>query len=377
MYDLTVIIPTFNEEANIRNIVMAVDAVFHEHSLHGQILVVDDNSSDATISIVQELKRQKENVGILVRTQDHGLSQSVAEGFAHAASDVFIVIDADFSHPPVLIPRMYEEIKKGSDIVIGSRYVEGGGIKKWPLKRRLISIGATFFGRLLFPDITDPVSGFFAVRKSVLEHAPLKPRGYKILLEVLGKGTWENDREIPFEFVDREIGTSKLKIKTIFDYALQVADITLYSFTHHHSAAWREWKRVFKFGIVGISGIVVNLGILFILVEFFSTGIPFFWKDIYKELASATAIEISILNNFLWNDIWTFKSAPVRNVTSWWRRLAAFNAVSVGGALINLGIFTILNGWFSVYYLAAQFIGILVGFLWNFLVNRRFTWGRK
>lgn len=377
MYDLTVIIPTFNEEANIRNIVMAVDAVFHEHSLHGQILVVDDDSSDATIAIVRELNRQKENVEILVRNDDHGLSQSVADGFSHAASDVFVVIDADFSHPPVLIPRMYEEIRKGSDIVIGSRYMEGGGIKQWPLKRRLISIGATFLGRLLFPDITDPVSGFFAVKKSVVMNAPLKPRGYKILLEVLGKGSWEHDREIPFEFVDREIGSSKLKLRTITDYALQVTDITLYSFTHHQSAAWREWKRVFKFGIVGISGIVVNLGILFILVEFFSTGVPFFGRDIYKELASAVAIEVAILNNFLWNDIWTFGSSPVRNATSVWRRLVAFNAVSVGGAAINLAIFTVLNGWFAVWYIAAQFIGILVGFAWNFIVNRRFTWGRR
>lgn len=378
MYDLTVIIPTFNEEANIRNIVMAVDAVFHEHSLHGQILVVDDNSSDATISTVHELKRQKENVEILVREKDHGLSQSVADGFSHAASDVFIVIDADFSHPPVLIPRMYDEIRKGSDIVIGSRYMEGGGIKKWPLKRRLISIGATFLGRLLFPDITDPVSGFFAVRKEVVEKAALKPRGYKILLEVLGKGTWEKDKEIPFEFIDRQEGSSKLKIRTITDYALQVADITLYSFSHHHSAAWREWKRVFKFGIVGISGIVVNLGILYILVEFFPMDIRFMgMDDLFVKLASAVAIEISILNNFIWNDIWTFSSAPSRKVTSWWHRVIAFNVVSAGGAVINIVIFNVLNGWFAVYYLAAQFIGILVGFVWNFLVNRRFTWGRK
>ncbi len=79
---------------------------------------------------------------------------------------------------------------------------------------------------------------------------------------MLGKGTWEKDKEIPFEFVDREIGSSKLKLKTIIEYAQQVVDITLFSFTHHQSAAWREWKKVFKFGIVGISGIVVNLGIL-------------------------------------------------------------------------------------------------------------------
>ncbi len=90
--------------------------------------------------------------------------------------------------PPSLIPVMYSEIMEGNDIVIGSRYMEGGGIRKWPIKRRIISLGATFLGRLLFPDVSDPVSGFFAVRKSVVEKAPLKPRGYKILLEVLGKG---------------------------------------------------------------------------------------------------------------------------------------------------------------------------------------------
>jgi dolichol-phosphate mannosyltransferase len=367
MYDLTVIIPTFNEEANVRNIVMAVDAVFRERSLHGQILVVDDNSSDATISIVHELKRQKENVDILVRTEDHGLSQSVADGFVHAASDVFVVIDADFSHPPVLIPRMYDEIRKGTDIVIGSRYMEGGGIKKWPLKRRLISIGATFLGRLLFPDITDPVSGFFAVRKSVVEKAPLKPRGYKILLEVLGKGSWEKDREIPFEFVDREIGSSKLKVKTIIDYALQVTDITLYSFSHHHSAAWREWKRVFKFGIVGISGIVVNVGMLRLLLT----------AGISDYIALFFAIVISILNNFIWNDIWTFKDSARREETSVWQRLRLFYTVAAGGAVINYGVALLLSGITGISIEITNLIGIFIGFVWNFLMNRRFTWGRK
>lgn len=368
MYDLTVIIPTFNEEANIRNIVMAVDAVFHENSLNGQILVVDDNSSDGTIPAVHELKRTHPNVDILVRTEDHGLSQSVADGFLHAASNVFMVIDADFSHPPVLIPKMFEEICKGNDVVIGSRYMEGGGIKEWPLKRRIISLGATFLGRILFPDITDPVSGFFAVRKEVVTNSSLKPRGYKILLEVLGKGTWEKDKEIPFEFVDREVGASKLKIRTIIEYAQQVIDITLYSLFHHHSAAWREWKRVFKFGIVGLSGIVVNLGLLFLLVES---------AFLNKDLASLIAIEFSILNNFIWNDTWTFRSNEDKKFSSRWHRLLAFNIVSIGGAVINYGVFLILSKWFGVYYLLSQLIGILVAFVWNFFINRRVTWTRK
>jgi len=268
MYDLTVIIPTFKEEANIRNIITEVDAVFKQNNLNGEVLVVDDNSPDGTILIVNEIKKKMANVNIIVRLADHGLSQSVAEGFIHASSDILVVIDADLSHPPSLIPIMYSEIMDGNDIVIGSRYMEGGGIRKWPIKRRIISLGATFLGRILFPDVSDPVSGFFAVRKCVIVNAPLKPRGYKILLEVLGKGIWEKDKEIPFEFVDREIGSSKLKLKTIIEYIQQVIDIALFSLSHHESAAWMEWRRVFKFAFVGISGILVNMGVLWYLTEF-------------------------------------------------------------------------------------------------------------
>jgi dolichol-phosphate mannosyltransferase len=365
MYDLTVIIPTFKEEANIRNIVNDVDAVFKRNNLNGEILVVDDNSPDGTISIVNEIKKTKPNVNVILRLEDRGLSQSVAEGFIHASSDILVVMDADLSHPPSLIPVMYTEILDGNDVVIGSRYMEGGGIKKWPLKRRFISLGATFLGRLLFPDVSDPVSGFFAIRKSVVGNAPLKPRGYKILLEVLGKGTWEKDKEIPFEFVDREIGSSKLKLKTIIEYAQQVIDITLFSFLHHQSAAWREWKKVFKFGLVGISGIVVNLGILHVLLlAGFSDYIALFF-----------AIVVSILNNFVWNDFWTFRSSPKRQFTSIWSRLWLFYTVSAGGAIINYGIVIVLTNLAGMNIFLSDIIGIIIGFSWNFLINRRFTWG--
>ena len=197
--------------------------------------------------------------------------------------------------------------------------------------------------------------------------AELKPKGYKILLEVLGKGTWERDKEIPFEFSDREIGTSKLKIKTIIEYAGQVADITLYSFTHHQSAAWREWKRIFKFGIVGLSGIVVNLVILISLVE---------QGGISVDLSGPIATECAIISNFILNDLWTFRAFENQTHSNRWWRLVAFNVVSAGGALINIGIYLFLIKVFAVYYPLAQFIGILFGFIWNLTMNRRFTWTR-
>ena len=113
---------------------------------------------------------------------------------------------------------------------------------------------------------------------------------------------------------------------------------------------------------------MVNLGILFLLVEFLILD---------KDLASPVAIEFSILNNFIWNDLWTFGSVKNRRVSGRWHRLLAFNIVSVGGAVINYGIFLGLTTWFSVYYLAAQLIGILIAFVWNFFINRRLTWVRK
>ncbi len=190
-YDLTVIIPTFNEGENIGPIIRAVEVVLSGNGIRGEILVVDDSSRDGTIPAVRTLEAVFPNVRLAVRSSDPGLSQSVVEGFSLARAPVILVMDADFSHPPDLIPLFLGEIRGGADVVIGSRYMKDGGIEDWPLKRRVISSGATLLGRVLFPEITDPVSGFFAVKKEVVAGAPLRPRGYKILMEVLGKGSWK------------------------------------------------------------------------------------------------------------------------------------------------------------------------------------------
>jgi dolichol-phosphate mannosyltransferase len=242
--------------------------------------------------------------------------------------------------------------------------MEGGGIKKWPLKRRIISFGATFLGRLLLPDITDPVSGFFAVRKKILYGANIHATGYKILLEILGKSTWEKVKELPYEFTDRQLGSSKLKVKTIIEYALQVMNITLYSFTHHKSAAWREWTKIFKFGLVGASGIAVNTAVLFTLKEF--AGFPLM-------VASFIAIELSIISNFYLNDKWTFKHTSDVSTS---QKLYRFHIVSFAGLVINMGILFVLTNA-GVYYLVANIIGIFFGFTWNFIANRRLTWRKK
>jgi len=365
MYDLTVIIPTYKEESNVGTIIESVDKVFDQNGINGEILIVDDNSPDETIETVKNLQKTKPNLNLVVRTKDPGLSQSVVEGFRSARSEVFMVIDADHSHPTELIPDFFNEIKQGNDVVIGSRYMAGGGIKKWPLKRRIISLGATFLGRLLFPEIHDPVSGFFAVKKKVVDNAPLRPRGYKILLEILGKGKWEKSTEIPFEFTDRATGSSKLKSKTIIEYAEQVIDNAQFSWHHHDSVIWHEWVKLFKFGAVGLSGILVNEGILIALKEFVKYSLP---------LASIIAIEVSIITNFILNDRWTFKTNQQHAMPHWWQRLLSFQVVSIGGAAINFFILNALVIFSGIDYRFANIIGILIAFIWNFCMNRRMTW---
>jgi dolichol-phosphate mannosyltransferase len=367
---MTVIIPTFNEEDNIAGIIKAVDSVFSVNKIRGEILVVDDESRDETINIVQCLTQRYNNLKIIVRHTDHGLSQSVLEGFKKANSDIFLVIDADFSHPPALIPLFYEEIKKGADIVIGSRYTRGGEIKQWPLRRRVLSLGATGLGRMLFFMITDPVSGFFALKREVIFGARLHPRGYKILTEVLGKGQWKSVFEIPYTFTNRLNGDSKLTFFIISEYIKQILSITKYSVTLRNNQVWNEWKKMAKFGFVGLSGVLVNIGFLYLFTEY---------MGFYYIIASVIAIELSILNNFLFNDYLTFKLRDEVDSFAYnrFKRFFSFQCISFVGVIINIGILYILTETFGIYYLVSNLIGILIVFLWNYLINSQVTWKLK
>ncbi|MHC1576600.1 MAG: polyprenol monophosphomannose synthase [Methanosarcinaceae archaeon] len=225
---ISIIIPTYNESENIENIINAIEEVFSINMITGELVIVDDNSPDGTAIIAERMKKRYDNIKVIVRTSDRGLSQSVVEGFDHCDSDTIGVIDCDFSHPPEQIPLFLEKIENGCDVVFGTRYASEGEIKGWGAKRKLISTGATFLARLLIPKSTDPVSGFFVIDRSVVKDVVLRPRGYKIGLEILGKGNWSKYCEIPYVFQDREMGTSKLGKREIYEYILQLFDIFMY-----------------------------------------------------------------------------------------------------------------------------------------------------
>lgn len=216
---LSIIIPTLNESKNIKILARRIKKAMNNHKIDYELIVVDDNSSDKTFEVAKKLEK-KYNIKAFKRIKDKGLSSAVVFGFSKARGDIICVIDADLSHPPELIPRMLKEIKK-NDIVVASRLIKGGKVEDWPMHRKLMSKFATSLANPL-SSVNDKMSGFFMIKKKVIKNIHFVPRGYKILLEILVKGNYENVKEIPYTFKNRKVGTSKLTIKTNLEYLVQL-----------------------------------------------------------------------------------------------------------------------------------------------------------
>jgi len=218
---LSIIVPTYNEAENIGELIERI-----ETSLKGldfEVIVVDDSSPDGTAEIAEELGRAYRNVKVIKRPRKMGLASAALEGMREAKYRLIAVMDADLQHPPELLPKLLERAKEGYDIVIASRYVEGGGVEGWSFWRRLISRGATLLAHTLLPKtrgVKDPMSGFFVFRRKVVEGVELNPTGYKLLLEVLVRGRYEGVAEVPYVFKARRRGRSKLGLREVFDYTV-------------------------------------------------------------------------------------------------------------------------------------------------------------
>lgn len=363
MYDLTVILPTLNEAESIKSTILNVLYEFDQSHINGQILVVDDYSDDGTIRIVDDLKIHFSCLDILVRKTNHGLSQSLADGFQEAKADIILVTDADGQHELSKIPELYKTIKDGYDIAIGSRYIDGGGIIGWPWYRKLMSWGATFLSRFFFPTITDSGSGFFAIKKSVVINSPLKPQGFRMAFEILGKGNWKTVKEIPYTLNIRKNGTSKLKFKAVLDYIKQLWSLFVYSLLNPESHGYKEIFRLIMFATVGLTGVIVNVGALYILTEY---------ANLWYVWATCIGIELSIITNFILNDKITFWDLNSHLTTS--QRLVLYHFVSIGGTIIILLTTIFLTEQWHIWYVNASFVGIFLAFVWNFVMNRGVTW---
>lgn len=351
----TIIIPTYHERDNIAPLLERIHAAVKGHDY--RVLFVDDDSQDGTSELVAELSR-KYPVDIMVRKDKRGLASAVVDGITQAQGETLVVMDADLQHPPEVLPALLKKVDEGFDMAIGSRYVPGGGCEGWGRLRRMISKGAIFIAHLLLPQtrkIKDPLSGLFAFKKKAIEGVDLRPLGYKIILEVLIEGRMKSVAEVPFKFVTRERGQSKLSAK-------QQVEFLKHTFSLMRRSG--ELARFVKFGLVGGSGIIVNEGLLWALTEF--VGLPY-------TISSPIAVEASIISNFMLNDVFTFRDRRDR-AGSGLIRFLKFNSVSLGGLVINVGTLWLLTTFLGVHYLVSNLAGIFLAFLWNFLLNSWWTW---
>lgn len=214
MAGISIIIPTYNETKNITSLIPRIAYILIGYDY--ELIVVDDSSPDGTAKAARELANDYP-VKVLVRPGKLGLSSAVVEGFKASIGDVIGVIDADLQYPPEYIKELLMAFSGGSDIVIGSRYVDGSKIENWNWFRSIVSKGAIMLSSPL-TDVKDPTSGHFFLKRSVIEDILFNPHGFKILLEILVKGKYNSVKEIPIAFKAREEGKSKLGIGEYVNY---------------------------------------------------------------------------------------------------------------------------------------------------------------
>lgn len=220
----SVIIPTYNERANIGLLIPRLERLLQQKH---EIIVVDDNSPDGTASIVESLSGKFPSVRLLKRSKKEGLSSAVAAGIGVAKGDSIVVMDADLSHPPELVQPLVAALS-GYELVIGSRFMKGSGVKTWPFHRKAMSKGAEMLARVLLGvKNTDPLSGFFAARKGIFQKTRIRTKGYKILVNVLVDNPGLKVKEIPYVFSDRHAGKTKLGIGESIVYLLDLVRIKL------------------------------------------------------------------------------------------------------------------------------------------------------
>jgi dolichol-phosphate mannosyltransferase len=225
------VVPTFNERDRLAELIRALFEAADRQSLRLEVVVVDDNSPDGTGAIADELTHTH-NVRVIHRAGKLGLGSAVVEGFAIAQAEVVGVMDADFSHPPAIVPELFRVLRETSaDLVVASRYVPGGRTPNWPFKRRLLSRAACLLARPLSP-IRDAASGFFLIRRSLARDVAIKAGGFKICLELIVRAWPERLVEIPYRFDDREAGESKMSLREATGYLVQLKDLYWIRWTH-------------------------------------------------------------------------------------------------------------------------------------------------
>ena len=355
--ELSVVIPTFNEAGNVGELVRRLESLLH--GIAWEVIFVDDDSPDGTAAEVRRIARSNPRVRCLQRIGRRGLSSACIEGFLASSAPYLAVMDGDLQHDETLLVAMLQVVRdEPVDIVVGSRYVGGGGIGDWDRGRARMSEFATRLSRLvLHADVGDPMSGFFMVRREAMEGAVrnLSGIGFKILLDLFASSpTPLRFRELPYEFRERQSGETKLDVQVMIDYLMLLAD----KLVGHIIPV-----RFFLFSLVGSFGVAVHLLTLTLVYEALGFGFV---------TGQAAATLMAMASNFLLNNYTTYHD---RQLKGWGlaRGFLSFCLACGVGAVANVGIASYLFSN-STQWLLSALAGVIVGAVWNYAVTAVYTW---
>jgi len=390
---IVVIIPTYNEKDNIEKTINALEDVFKtikKHEMH--ILVVDGNSPDGTADIVRKLMQKYNNLHLIVEKKKGGLGAAYIQGmdyvFDEMEADVAFTFDADLSHDPKVLPKFIEELEKGADQVIGTRYTGGGSIPSdWGIHRKFLSIVGNKFISLLYygSGITDFTGGYKAVRSYVYKAVRNDLDQYKgytfsisLNLEPYRKGY--KFKEIPFHFSDRTAGKSKMGAEYMFNAFIFIVKSRIEDFLKS------RFGRVVIAGGIGAISQLTSYALFHYLVEVknifgLAETSSIFGIDIHSRffVAQLLAIEVGIIVTFMVNNNWAFGDKKLKGFPF----IVGFlknHLVVLGAIIIQLVIAQILAAVFGIGFIRGyiyQIIGILVGLIWNFYFYKKIIWKIK
>ena len=357
---LSVIVPTFNERDNVLKLFAKLEATLT--GVAWEVVFVDDNSPDGTWSVVRRLAETDSRVRCVRRVGRRGLSGACIEGILASSAPFAAVIDADLQHDETQLPKMLALLQSGAaDLVVGSRYIDGGSAESFDRSRLGISMAATSVAkRLLRIAIADPMSGFFMIRRDRFEElAPqLSVQGFKILLDIVATAHGSlRITEVPFVFGTRQHGESKLDSMVALDFF----GLVLAKMTHDLVSL-----RFLLFALVGSLGLAVHLVTL---------GIALMLAPASFATAQTIAAFVAMTSNFLLNNVLTYRDQRLKG-GALLRGLLVFYLVCAVGLLANVGVaFSIYNQQ-PIWWLAGA-SGALMGVVWNYAASSLFVWRRR
>jgi dolichol-phosphate mannosyltransferase len=358
--ELSVVVPTFNERDNVVTLFRKLETALAGRAW--EVIFVDDNSPDGTWDVVRALAREDSRARCIRRIGRRGLSGACIEGILASSAPCAAVIDADLQHDETQLPKMLALLQSGeADLVVGSRYIEGGSADSFDKQRAGFSMLATSVAKkLLRIEIADPMSGFFMIRRDRFEQlAPqLSTQGFKILLDIVATARGSlRIKEIPYTFGSRMHGESKLDSMVALDFL----GLVLAKLTHDVVSL-----RFLLFAMVGSLGLFVHLAALFVALEVFNVPFP---------EAQACGALLAMTSNFLLNNFLTYRDQRLKGLGIL-RGLLLFYLVCGVGLVANVGVAFSVYDSEPIWWLAGA-AGALMGVVWNYAMSGLFVWRKR